>query len=141
MSLVTRVHDLSGALVLDLNPATGYKRVDVSVGGVTWRRIVVTSPFVDGEFETQSVKGATRLNVTFRIDATTWAVVEQKTDDLLAAVEPHHLFVLGNGGRDNTYRARPADVDASYTKEDLRLNRRFVSLEIPVQPNPSVAGP
>lgn len=140
MTLVTRIHDLDGTPVLDLNPATGYRRADITIGGVTWRRRVAVSDFVDGEFETGAVKAATKLTLVFKVTGDTWAQVEQRVQALTAAASEHRLYVVGADGVTRTWRGRPADIDASYTREDRTLRRRFVTLEVPVQPNPTTTG-
>jgi hypothetical protein len=142
MSLITRVHDLSGSLILDLNASNGYSRDKdgFSLPGVAWRRTVVTSPVVDGEFESQRTKGAGKANLILRVKGSTWLEVEQRVNALEEAVSEPFLLVAGLGATLYTFRARPADVDASFTIADIVNLSRIVSLEIPVQPNPTIEG-
>lgn len=143
MTLTTRVHDLAGDLVLDLDPAAGYRRRELNPRGVSWDKLETSSPFVDGDFEDHFRKTATTRTEVIRVGGPTWDVVEERTDVLEAAVTAGaFLWVIGKDGNLRTWRTTgPSDVEASFTRSDLLAVRRFVILTFKVQPNPTVTTP
>ena len=143
MSLVTRIHDLEGTLVLNLTPGNGYRRETLDGFGTKWRRRYATSPVVDGQFRGKSwAKDAVERTEVIKVTGSDWVEVEQRTLALeAAACEDDFLWVVGNAGAERTYlTVGPADSDSSFTREDMFLNRRFVTLTFLTQPNPTVTG-
>lgn len=148
-AIVTRVHDLTGDLVLDLSKDAGYWRQAVTgIGGVTWRTNTVSSAYVDGETESTPATRAAlqrveRLHIkgdpTLSGDAY-WASAEERLEDLVLAVSTRFLWVVSLGGNLWTYRSiTPANVDAAEpSRDDLFAKRRPVTLSFKVQPNPTV---
>jgi hypothetical protein len=144
MTLVTRIHDLDGALVLNLNPAGGYRRETVGGHGVKWNRRTTSSLVVDGRFRGNAwTKDAQERTEVIKVLGVTWLQVEQRTAALeAAACEDDFLWVVGDGGVERTYLSvGPADSDSSFTREDRALNRRFVILSFLAQPNETVTFP
>lgn len=134
---------LAGAVLVDLNDAaSGYELVSSSMPDEEWRRQVVTSPFVDGDFETQAVLSGARFECVVRVKGDSWAQVEQRRLAMRTAWADKPAFLLNivREGVGVTYRARRPDVAGSVATIDLMNNRRLLSLSFPVQPNPTVSG-
>lgn len=143
MSLTTRIHDLAGDLVLDLTPAAGYRRRELAPRGVKWDKLEDSSPFVDGDFEDHFRKTSPTRTEVITVHGPSWDVIEERTDTLEAAVTAGaFLWVIGKDGNLRTWRTTgPSDVEASFTRQDLLVLRRFVILTFKVAPNPTVTTP
>lgn len=141
--LTVQVRNLAGDLVLDLTPEAGYRFAEITPRGVKWEALEDSSPFVDGDFEDHFRKTSLRRSDVVIVRGSTWAEVEERTDALEAAVTAGaFLWVIGKDGHSRTWRSTgPSDVDASFTRDDLLVNRRFVILTFRVQPNPTVTTP
>ena len=134
MAKTVRIHDTGGTLVLDLSEG-GYEVVTVVPSQRTWRRMTVTSPYVDGALETGAVLDAGTLELALRCIGSDFAEVATKHANLLAAVEvPSYLLVIAVDGVTATYRARAADSTSTYTTAEITHAFRNVLLSIPVQP-------
>lgn len=150
--LITRIHDLTGTLVLDLSEDAGWGRQTITgSGSVAWRYDTIPSRYFHGELVNgppvmTSVGRAEQLWV--RGDESLlpgderafWESTEDRIDALIAAVSQQFLWVVSHGGHLWTYRTvGPADVDAgNVTRNDLHhYPRRSVVLSFRVQPNPS----
>jgi len=142
MARTVRFRNSAGTLVLDLS-STGYEMVEdgVNIGGRAWRRVTVSSPFVDGNHEVSSVLDSRTAEVTVRLIGSTWAAVQALYAALMAAVEASSwLLEVEIDGVSEVYRASPADSVAGTTTVEITHAFRTVSLTIPVQPTPYVTG-
>lgn len=140
MSLLTRAHDLTGTLLLDLNGGGGYERKSYSPPRFEWRRNPITSPVVDGSFGRQRTRGPGTAGLTLQVRGASWLEIEQRVAALEAALDDDWLFVVGHEGVDRTYRAQPPNIDASYSMSDFKNLHRLVVLDFECQPNPSIVG-
>lgn len=134
MAQTVRVHNAAGTLVLDLS-ANGYEVVAVVPAGRSWRRMVTTSPYVDGALETGAVLDTSTVELTLRCVGADWTEVDALYVALLDAVEvPSWLLVVTIDGFTSTYRARAADSTSTLSTAEVNNAFRAVSLSIPVQP-------
>lgn len=140
MPLVTQILDLEAMLVLDMNPSTGYRRTDLKIGGKEWRRATITSPWVHGEFDTQWSLSKVQIALTVKAFGDEWPDVEARVEALEDAVSEPFLFRVQDNGVTRTWICRVANTDPSYTREDRAALRRFVTLDIPAQPHPTLTG-
>lgn len=151
--ILTQVLDLAGDLVLDLNPATGYRRVTLTApGGQAWKFETEESPYVDGgtvrstfsrpmgdRNELVRIHGDEALKAT--PDAY-WMQVEDRLEALAAAVSQPFLWRIRDAGYVWTYRSiGPASVTPLGSKEDLVAFRRPAQMKFLVQPNPTKVAP
>lgn len=134
---------MAGVALIDMDDDTaGYELVSVGMPDEVWRRMTVTSPFVDGEFEVQAALAAGKLECIVRVKGDSWSQVEARRLALRAtwADSPEFLVRLTRSGVAVTYRARRPDVSGSVATIDRANNRRELLLSFPVQPNPTVTG-
>ena len=134
-----RILDLDAVEVLNLGTG-GYAEGPLSEDGFTWRRAVISSPFVDGDFEVQAAKESGVRTLIVHVFGSTWAQVETRREALEAAVSVPFLLEVTLDGVVTTYRASRADVSSPQSASDVMNRRRDVTLYIPVQPNPTVTG-
>lgn len=143
--VVVRVRNLAGTLLFDLHDhANGYEVLSpLSMPEEAWRRLVTTSPYVDGSAETTAALDAGRLEVQMKITGSSWAQVE--TRRLAARASwinmPSFLLEVNLEGVTQTFRANRPDVTSLQVEAShlLRKVRLFV-LTFPVQPNPTITG-
>lgn len=122
--------------------STGYEIVVPGEPDMTWRHLKRTSPLVDGEFITQSVKDAGRLTMRIRVYGATRVQVEQRYIALVAALNSTHswLAVYTVDGVSRAWRAYRVDVVSTIDRDALDMCTRDVTISIPVLPNPTVTG-
>jgi hypothetical protein len=107
----------------------GYLGTVYQEGERAWRRIVHTSPVVDGDFETQAVLAGRTLTVEVYIEGSDWAQVSTRRATLLAAVEiPRWQLTVGTV----TWICRPADSLSPIPPQGNASTWRVVTLTIPV---------
>lgn len=133
--------DSSGALVLDLETG-GYEVVSLRIGDRTWRRVTVTSPWVDGDSEVQSTLASRQIDLVVRVRGTTWVQVEQRRAALESAVAdaPSWQFKESIEGVQRVWRAFRADMASEAAAVEVVNLARLVSVTIPVQPTPTTTG-
>jgi hypothetical protein len=129
---VIEIRNPAGSLVLTLGDT------DVSSDGMAvrtfdqgeraWRRIVATSPVVDGEFEVQAARGGQRLILTVLIQGADWADVSAKRTALLNAVEVNNWRLVIGGV---TWVCRVADSESPMPPLGTQSDWRDVTLTIP----------
>lgn len=137
------VLDLESTVLANMdNAEAGYELVSVSMPDEAWRRVVATSPVVDGEFPVQESLAAGVLEAIVRIKGDTWPQVEGRRIALREtwAARPAFLLRLTRNGVSVTYRARRPDITGSVATIDRANNRRVLAYSFPVQPNPTVTG-
>jgi hypothetical protein len=140
MAVVVQCLNTSGTLVLDLNTG-GYEAVVLPGSDATWRRQVVTSPFVDGNHEVSSVLDGMVMEVQVRVRGSSWVQVEQRRAALHAATQaPRWLLRISQGGVGEVWRADRADSTSPAPTYAVQNLRRDVYLRIPVQPTPAISG-
>ena len=87
LDVTIRILSSSGTLVLDVSEANGYYLVDLGVPERTWRRIVATSPFVDGDQLVSAVLEAGAFNPSVRVSGDSWVQVDTRRLALIDAAE------------------------------------------------------
>jgi hypothetical protein len=153
--ILTQIRALDGDLILDLNPSTGFRRVTLTApGAALWEVPTETGAYVDGETQgptpprrpayTRNEVLRVRGNPALAVDARPyWLSVEDRIEELVAAVATPFLWVVCDGGYVWTYRSiGPGSVDPTMAeKEDLVAGRRPIALRFKVQPNPTKTNP
>lgn len=143
MDITLRALDASGAVVLDLTGTPGYSTRALPASEVTWRRNIVTSPWVDGDSEaTPPTLAALTMELVVRVSGASWVEVEQRRAALIAAVagSASWLLEIGVEGVVEVWRASRADSSSPRRISDVKNLVRTVSLSIPVQPTAAVTG-
>lgn len=137
---LVRVLSSAGATLFTFDVAP-LELISISVGARSWRRTVITSPFIHGDFQTSAVLAATTLDVAVRIKETTGPRAHARQQALLDALEADDLLVRWIlDGVSTTWRAYAPDVTPVAEPHLLRNRQRELLLTFPVQPNPAVTG-
>lgn len=151
--ILTQVLDLAGDLVLDLNPATGYRRITLTApGGRDWKFDTDEGPYVDGAQVTSPYSRRpgdrnelVRIFGDEALKATPdayWMQVEDRLEALADAVAQPFQWRIRDAGYVWTYRSiGPASVTPLGSREDLVAFRRPAQMKFLVQPNPTKAAP
>jgi len=139
-----QIHDGTTATILgDLHDhANGLSLgVPVDDGEDTLRRIVIDSPFVDGDFEVIATPAAGRVDVVLMVEGSTWPQMMTRYRTARGWWRQSGSFHLDVTleGETTRYLARRPDV-TSEAVEPVNLAGKFRSfvLSFPVQPNPVV---
>lgn len=134
--------DSSGATLVTLTAANGYRLLVWEPQAKTKRRNAVTSPWVEGEFDaTTPVGGARTGALSVRVEGSTWAQVEGRTVALLDVFDNATFSVsVLMGGVTTVWRCRASDSGSSFTPEDQATMTRTVNASVLLQPNPTITG-
>lgn len=140
---VTRA-DVPGGPLADLafDVNSTYELVDVDRGATTKRRVVATSPFIDGGANAGSVKDMSALTLTIRVLGATLADVDAAVAALRTAFDQASYQVsITIDGATETYDCWDYDaeqpVDSSWNKYGLMAHRQTYRFVLPRQPNPA----
>lgn len=150
-TLITRIlNPTDNALRLDLNPATGWRRVSTTMPGRVTRRFgTITSRYFDSEFvDGPATKAPIAHTEQLRVHGDLAAASQDEYDvsltdryeALVSATSSTFLWVVSRGGYLWTYRSiGPAsDVDPTQTDaSDLVIGETPVVLTFKVHPNPT----
>ena len=134
-----RLLNSSGGLVLDIDD-TRFDIVAMAPPEWSRRRTAVTSPVMAGDVELASVPDAGLYGLVIRVKGTSWAQVDARYRALVAALTQRWWLLEGGiNGVVETYRANAATtIQAPLVPAEIAANRRTVTVQVPVQPNPSV---
>src|SRR6202035_2924219 len=103
---------------------------------VTRRRVMATSPFVHGAFETHSVKDITQAVIQVYIQAASAGDLQSDLQVLIDAFSQlDYEFHMVNNGYEYAWSCDAADYNALVTMQFL-LNNATVVLNVPRQPIP-----
>lgn len=129
---MSEIRNPAGTLVLTLGDtsfsADGFAVKAFDQGDRSWRRIVATSPVVDGEFEVQAARDGQKLILTVLIQGTNWADACAKRTALLNAVEVNDWRLVIGGV---TWACRVADSSSPMPPRGPASDWREVTLTIP----------
>lgn len=152
--IITRIHAPDGgALVRDLNPSTGYRRVTLTAaGGSNWAFGILDSRYVEGA----AVDGPPRRTHRSRREVlhvfgdaalageedAYWMSLEDRIEQLVQDTSSTFLWAIRDGGYLWTYRSvGPANVQPVSSEHDVNLRFRPVTLDFVVQPDPTKVDP
>lgn len=135
LDVTVRILDSSGTLVLDVSEANGYYLVDLGVPERTWRRILIQSPFVDGDELVSAVLEAGAFNPSVRVSGGSWVQVDTRRLALIDAAEQFSfLLEVTVAHRRSVWRAARADSSNPVDKYEAMAHQSTVTLKVPVQP-------
>lgn len=143
MALVTvLVLDNLGNVLHNLTDGSKWILHSCDPSGVTLTRETVTSPWVDGEFDVHTTKGAVTWSLSVTAQGASTAAVESLVDSLLEDTSlPDWRLSFTVDDVTRVWRCRAADstitpIEAAFYEQYLRT----VNLTVPAQPNPKVTG-
>ena len=140
LDAAVRILDSAGTLVLDLTEAAGYDLVDLGVPDRAWRRVVATSPFVDGEQLVAAVLEAGAHTMAYRVSGATWSQLQTRRQALVDAVEVWAwLLEVTVAGVRYVWRASRADTSGPIEKFAAMATQNIITIKVPVQPTPSIS--
>lgn len=115
--------------------APGYDLLGCGITGSTRRRDTVTSPWVHGETEVASVRGALFYTIELQCVGTTFGGSCTLKDALVTAVEAKTFSLVETlDGHVETYTCRAASqIDAPIDRTLLLNRRRAMTITIPVR--------
>jgi len=134
---VTRANLDPPLAVLDLNDEINYtlgRQLDV--GSVSWRREVVTSPFVHGRFPIHEVKDAAESRLMVYTQGADHAGLKANIEQLLQAFTEQYDYELRIQveGQDYHWRCERADYQVGFVTEMLAA--RFVPVVLSFHRHP-----
>ena len=111
------------------------------VGQMTWRREVVTSPYVHGDVEVASVRAAGQVALTVRVTAADQSSLQTAINNLIAAVSASSFTLsVSLDGTAYTWTCGRASYSVTFDVGMYRGKRARVALVVPRHPV-AVAGP
>ncbi len=135
-----RILNSAATVVLDLTEAGGYDLVELGVPDRTWRRVVATSPFVDGEHLVAAVLEAGAHTMAVKVSGATWAQLQTRRQALVDAVEAWSwLLEVTISGVTYLWRASRSDTSSPLDKFPAMARQAVVTVKVPVQPTPTVS--
>ena len=124
-----------GGLSFDQTSAI-YRLVAAEPAEVTYRRTLVTAPFVAGDTMLAEVQDVSAYRVTIRCIGG-GSNAGTLVNAIKAAGEATTSLAITQAGASETYIARKPGIQVRGEFEDLYNNQRLVTLTFPTQPFPS----
>lgn len=141
VAYVTKPDLGGGSIVLT---SDGYRiegEEGVEFGGLTWRRNMVTSPFVHGGFPVTQVKENSTLMLTIQVRGTSQADLGDKIAALVAAFSQFEYEVsITFDDEEWAYLCWAADIVVGAQDERMAQWNIPVKLSIPRSPTPQANG-
>ena len=128
LAVTATVTTSSGSL--DLDDGVSYRLGrQVEVGSVTWRKEVVTSPFVAGRTPVHEVKDAAEASITIHVLGSNHAELRSNLSSLLDAFTNQYSYELTITveGETRTWTCERADYEVGFATETMS------ALVVPVQ--------
>lgn len=128
-----------GALILE-DPGR-FELIGVGVGALTWRRSTVEGRYQHGRKLTGAVLDTRTLTVQVRCLGDSWVAVQNRFNDIIAAVSDPFTATVVVDGRTEHWACEPADITplAGDVVDKFRAmaHMQEYALTIPVYPLPS----
>ena len=115
---------------LDLDDGVNFRLgKQVEIGSVSWRKEVVTSPFVAGRFPVHEVKDAAESSISVHVLGSNHAALRSNLATLLSAFteQSSYQLTMTVEGQTSTWTCERADYQVGFATETL------AALVVPVQ--------
>lgn len=119
------------AAPLDINDGANFiLGKSVSVGKLTWRKDVVTSPYVHGRFPVREVMDAVESSIVVYCKGATHPILTENIELVIAAFTLQHEYELRLKVENQSYhwRCERADYEVAFATETL--NALFVPVQL-----------
>lgn len=144
LEIAVVMRDPTGEVVLRIDtaedgPGMAYQLVGITIPEHKRRRTVVTSPWVHGHTETNTILDSTSFGLVVRVFGDTWQQIVTRERALTAAVENiDWLLDVEEYGVRTRWTCDAADVVPRFDQLEAMALQRIVTIDVPVQPIPEV---
>lgn len=127
---------------LDINDHVNYYVTPTFLGGqVSWDRVEVTSPFIDGSVTVNRRRSKVQENIGIEVLGDSQADLATNLAALIAAfTQDGFALNIGVGAQAYQYACEAADYQLTWSGPRSIARQALVAFTVPRQPNP-IAGP